>query len=138
MNSSKLLLYVALGAIFWFGAAMLVRFVGPYALTDGNPGRPMLFAATVPITIGFLAVARIAGRLEWHQLLRPLVVMTCTATFLDGIALTWFRMLYADSYEVALFGAALILWGAGMGLCFAYVLEQRGIARWTGPRQRDE
>ena len=98
MNLSKLFLYTTLGVIFWFGAAMLVRFIGPYALTENNPGRLLLFVITLPVTIGFLAAAKVAGKLEWHQLLRPMVIMTCTATFLDGIALTWFHALYASSY----------------------------------------
>lgn len=125
MNASRLRLYVFLGAIFWFGAAMLVRFIGPHALTEGNPLRLMMFVITIPITIGFLFTAKLVGKIEWHQLLRPVVVMTYTATFLDGIALTWFHTLYANSYEIAMFGGALILWGVGMGLCMAYVLEQR-------------
>ena len=125
MPASPLLKYVVLGAIFWFSAALLVRFIGPYALTEGNGLRALLFALTVPITLGFLAGAKFVGQVGWHELLRPVVVMTFTATFLDGIALTWFHALYAASYEVALFGAALILWGAGMGLALAYWLEQR-------------
>ena len=124
MNSSKLILYIFLGIIFWFGAALLVRFIGPYTLTDGNPLRFMMFVATVPITVGFLVLAKTAGQVAWNQLLRPVVIMTYTATFLDGIALTWFHQLYANSYETALFGAALILWGAGMGLCMAHLMEQ--------------
>ena len=125
MNSSRLPLYIVLGAIFWFGAALLIRFIGPYALTEGNPLRLLMFVITIPVTVGFLATAKTMGQLEWHQLLRPMVIMTYTATFLDGIALTWFHPLYAHSYEIALFGAGLILWGVGMGLCMAHLLEQR-------------
>ncbi|GAB3224153.1 hypothetical protein GCM10027423_59770 [Spirosoma arcticum] len=85
----------------------------------------MMFVITIPITIGFLFTAKRVGKFGWHQLLGPVVVMTFTATFLDGVALTWFHTLYANSYEIAMFGGALILWGVGMGLCMAYVLEQR-------------
>ena len=103
---------------------MLVRFIGPYTLTEDNPLRLMIFVVTIPITMGFLATAKVVGQVEWHQLMRPVVIMTYTATFLDGIALTWFHRLYANSYEIALSGAALILWGAGMGLCMAHLMEQ--------------
>jgi hypothetical protein len=58
-------------------------------------------------------------------MLRPVVVMTFTATWLDAIAFTWLHSLYHDSQEIALHGAALILWGAGLGLFFAYLLEQK-------------
>jgi hypothetical protein len=125
MPSAKLTLYIVLGACFWFGAAMLIRVIGPYALTAGNPLRLLMFGVAIPVSIGFMAIAKLTGQVAWHQLLRPLVVMTFTATLLDGIALTWFPTLYADTYEVALFGAALILWGVGLGLSLAYWLEQR-------------
>lgn len=117
---------------------MLVRFIGPYALTEGNPLRLMMFVITIPITIGFLFTAKLVGKIGWHQLLRPVVVMTYTATFLDGIALTWFYRLYANSYEIALFGAALILWGVGMGLCMAHILEQRQANGKTDDAVMDE
>jgi hypothetical protein len=65
------------------------------------------------------------AKLGIHELLKPVVIMTFTATFLDGIALTWFRSLYSPSFEVALFGSAFILWGVGLGLLFAYLLDIR-------------
>lgn len=123
-NSSKPIRFILLGALFWFAAAMLIRFLGPYALTDGNPLRALMFFITVPITIGFLATAKMVGRVPWSHLLRPVVIMSYTAAFLDGIALTWLREIYAKSYETALFGAALILWGVAVALCMAHVLEQ--------------
>jgi hypothetical protein len=51
--------------------------------------------------------------------------MTFTATFLDAIALTWYRQLYSESFEVALYGAAWILWGAGLGLLFSLYLDHK-------------
>jgi hypothetical protein len=44
------------------------------------------------------------------------VILTFTATICDGIALAFFRNIYSDSFDVALNGASLILWGAGMDL----------------------
>ena len=132
MRPSSPLPFILLGIIFWFSAALLVRFIGPYALTPGNPLRLVLFVVAGPITIGFLASAKRVGRMGWHQLLRPTVIMTYTATLLDGVALTWFHTLYSTSYEVALSGAALILWGAGLGLLLALLLEQRQALSQTG------
>jgi hypothetical protein len=51
--------------------------------------------------------------------------MTITATFLDGIALTWFRQIYAEAFETALYGAAWILFGAGVGLLFGCVMNNQ-------------
>ncbi|WP_020601689.1 hypothetical protein [Spirosoma spitsbergense] len=78
-----------------------------------------------PLTGAFLYVTKQTSGLPWNELLRPVVVITFTAIFLDGVALTWFRQLYSESFEVALHGAALILWGAGLGLLSAYYLDQK-------------
>jgi hypothetical protein len=79
----------------------------------------------IPLTLLSMYVMKLLCGASWQELLRPVVVMTFTATFLDGIALAWFRQLYGASLEVALLGAAWIHWGVGLGLLFAYVLERQ-------------
>ena len=51
--------------------------------------------------------------------------MTFTATTFDAVALIGFRSLYSESFEVALHGAAWILWGAGLGLMLGYYYEAK-------------
>jgi hypothetical protein len=76
-------------------------------------------------------ITALIAKLRAHELLKPVVIMTTTATILDGIALTWFRTLYSTSFEVAMYGSALILWAAGLGLLFAYYLENREKTAFT-------
>jgi hypothetical protein len=125
MKSSKLILFVVLGIIFWFNAAMIVRLLGENVFTENNPKLFLLFVLAVPLTILSLYIAKAISKCTWVELLRPVVIMTFTATFLDGIALTWFRQLYSQSYGVALHGAGLIFWAAGLGLLFAYYLDSK-------------
>jgi hypothetical protein len=125
MKNSQTVLFVALGVVFWFNAAMLIRYFGASVFTEGNPKLMLFFALAVPITLVSMYVTALIAKLRAHELLKPVVIMTTTATFLDGIALTWFRTLYSPSFEVAMYGAALILWAVGLGLLFAYFLEIR-------------
>lgn len=125
MKNSKLVLFVALGIAFWYQAAMIIKYFGDSVFSANNPKLPLFFFLAIPITIASMYITALICKLKLNELLRPVVIMTFTATFLDGIALAWFRQLYSNSFEVALNGGAWILWGAGLGLLFAYILENR-------------
>jgi hypothetical protein len=122
MKSSKLILLIILGIVFWFIAAMTVKLLGNAVFTEHNLYRLLMFAATFPISFVFIQITVKVASLKKAEILNAVVIMTITATFLDGIALTWFRQLYAESFEIALYGAAWILFGAGVGLLFGYVM----------------
>jgi hypothetical protein len=126
MKNTKIALFVTLGIIAWFNAVMIIRFLGESCLTANNPNLIWMFILAFPITALTIYLTKIISKLPYSELLRPIVIMTFTATFCDGIALVWFRQIYSDSFEIALHGAALILWGVGLGLLFAYILEIRG------------
>jgi hypothetical protein len=123
MKSSKIALFVALGIAAWFNAVLIIRFMGESCLTANNPKLIWMFLLAFPVTAITIYLTKIISKLAYSELLRPIVIMTLTATFCDGIALTWFRQIYSESFEIALHGAALILWGVGLGLLFAFILE---------------
>jgi hypothetical protein len=125
MKNNNLSLLIFLGVVFWFNAAMIIRFAGTVVFSNGNPMLWVFFMLAIPLTLLSMYVMKLLCGASWQELLRPVVVMTFTATFLDGIALAWFRQLYGASLEVALLGAAWIHWGVGLGLLFAYVLERQ-------------
>ena len=123
MSNSKTLLYIILGIIFWFVAAMIVRFGGSAIFSEGNPLLTIMFLVTFPVTAIFLWVTMKIGKLKQNELLKPIVIITAAAAAFDGIAMTWFRQLYSNSFEVAFYGSALILWGVSLGLIFSYILS---------------
>lgn len=125
MKKSNLLLFVALGTAFWIIAALIIRFAGATVFSENNPGMLLFFALAVPLTLVSMYITKLVSKLRFEELLHPVVIMTFTATTLDAIALTYFRQLYSESFEVALHGAAWILWGAGLGLFFSFCLSQR-------------
>jgi Family of unknown function (DUF5367) len=104
---------------------MIVRFLGASVFTENNPKLILLYIIAIPITLVSMAITKLIAKIDYSELLKPVVIMTFTATFLDGIALAWFRTLYSPSFEVALHGAALILWAVGLGLLFAFYLDEK-------------
>jgi hypothetical protein len=126
MKSSKIALFVALGFIAWFNAVLIIRYLGESCLTANNPNLIWMFLLAFPVTGITIYLTKLISKFAYSELLRPIVIMTFTATFCDGIALVWFKQIYSNSFVIALHGAALILWGVGLGLLFAYILEIRG------------
>ena len=120
MNAGKLIRSAALGAIYWFLAALFVRAFGPFFFTGHSPWLPVLYAASVPGTWLLVQNARWLIRLHPSEVLDAVVVMTWVAALLDGVAITYFQSLYGPSPRVVMLGAAWILWGAGWGLGVAY------------------
>jgi hypothetical protein len=123
MNNSKIILFTALGVVFWFTAAMIIRFWGSTVFSENNPMMLLFFVLAIPVTFVFMYVTTLVAKVRFDELLKPVVIMTFTATFLDAIALAWFRSLYSESFEVALHGAAWIFWGVGLGLLFSFYFE---------------
>ena len=126
MKSSRITLFVVLGIIAWFNAVMIIRFLGENCLTENNPNLKWMFLLAFPVTVLTIYLTKLISQFAYSDLLNPIVIMTFTATFCDGIALVWFRQIYSESFIIALHGAALILWGVGLGLLFAFFLEVRG------------
>lgn len=125
MEASKQLLLVVLGVVFWFAAAMFIRATGPAIFSENNPNLIIMFVLTFPISYAFILVSQKVGKLQKPEISEAVVIMTITATFLDGVALTWFRQLYAHTFDVALYGAAWILWGVGAGLFLGHLMTNR-------------
>jgi hypothetical protein len=125
MKNSKQALLIVLGVIFWFAAAIVVRLSGTAVFTENNPFLFLYFILAFPGSYGLIWITKKVAQLDTSEIFNAVVVMTYTATFLDGIALTWFGQLYGTTHEVRLYGAAWILWGVGAGLLLGKFLSGR-------------
>jgi hypothetical protein len=124
LDPGQLAKVIVLGVVFWFAAAMTVRF-GSAAGFFGPSTSMIAFAVTIPVCwLSVLLIKKIA-RLNVGQTLPGIVLGTVAATCCDGIALTWGRGLYGSDSTLIIFGAAWILWGAGLFLLFAYLDDHR-------------
>jgi hypothetical protein len=126
LSSRQFIIASVYGAVFWFIAAMFIRFGIPWGLYDRGLSNIVLFVASVPASVPFVVgVAAVAG-LRRSQYVAGMAVADLTAMLLDGIALTWAGGLYGEPGADILPGAAWLLWGVGLSLCAAFVLERRG------------
>jgi hypothetical protein len=125
LKTPMIVLFVVLGVVFWFSAAMLVRLLGADVFTPGNPSLVVLFLASFPLTFAFVWIASAVSRIPLRQMFEPTVIMTFTAMLLDGVAITWFTQLYGEAHTHVMLGAALILWGGGLGMIWAWLLAKR-------------
>lgn len=113
------------GALLWFVAAMLVRFLGPMGALDGA-ARVVTYALVIPGTVPFVMMTRTLAKLGRDQTLAGISVVTAAALLLDGIAHAWFPTIYGADPALWVKGAAVIFWGAGVGLALGHVMSGRG------------
>jgi len=125
MKVSKQLLFAFLGIVFWFSGAMIVKLLGEKVFTENNIYLILFYLLCFPLAYLFLLVIKKLGKLKNEELFRPVVIATFTAMFCDGIAVAWFRFIYSSNYEIALHGAASILWGGAAGLFIGHILTNK-------------
>lgn len=113
---------IALGVAFWFLAAMMVRFIGPFVFIEGSVTLVLTFVFSIPIAWTFFWLANILSGARGADVLPAVNILTFVALCLDGVALTWFRGLYGPTYA---YGGPWIMWGAGLILMVALLHTQR-------------
>ncbi|GAB4511542.1 MAG: hypothetical protein OHK0046_09760 [Anaerolineae bacterium] len=135
LKTPLLVLFVVLGAFFWFTAAMFVRLAGDTVFADGSTALPLLYVAAFPVLYIAIVLSSVISRVPMRDMLIPVVLMTTTALLLDGFAIAFFPDLYGATDEHVRTGAAFIMWGGGMGMAVAWVIAAR--ARVQNPQDAD-
>jgi hypothetical protein len=123
LNKKQFIISVTYGAVLWFIAAMIVRYIGPMGAFDGT-ALIVSYALVVPGTVPFILIAQKLIGLEKTQIARSVMIITTTALLLDGIALNFFAGLYGSDPAIVMAGAALIMWGAGVGLLLGLIMGE--------------
>lgn len=120
MSAAQYAIVIALGALLWFLAALLIRALQPFgALEPGNA--PLTYLLTIPGTLPFVLLIQRLARLRREQAVPAMALATATATLLDGVALRFSPALYGADTAGA---GAVILWGAGVGLMLAFAVAR--------------
>jgi hypothetical protein len=125
LTTPQIVTLALFGALLWFVAAMLVRFLAPMGALEGV-SRALTYALVIPGTVPFVLMTRAVAKLARDQTAVGIMVVTAAALLLDGIAHAWFPAIYGSDPTLWVGGAAVIFWGAGVGLVLGLVMNGRG------------
>jgi hypothetical protein len=123
LTNGQTLLLIVLGAALWGFAAMILRIVAPMGALEGS-SRAITYVLLVPITLPFVWLVRAAVKLRPDQIFTGVAVATTTALLIDGIVIAYFPDIYGSTLPQVTNCAAAILWGAGVGMVLAFILNR--------------
>ncbi len=123
LTAGQTLMLIVIGAVLWFAAAVLLRTIGPNGAFEGNR-HILLYALTIPATIPFVWLVQKLVGLADDRIAIGYSLATATALLLDGIAVAWFPSLYGSDLPQVANSAAVILWGAGVGMVLAFIMNR--------------
>jgi hypothetical protein len=122
LSKKQLLVVISLGVFFWFVFAMVIRFGNGLGIFGGAIGA-VTFLLSIPIGWFLIVGIKAMAGLAIGQIMTGLGISSATAGLCDGIALTWVPSLYGNELSEALLGAAYIIWGVGIILILAYIMD---------------
>jgi hypothetical protein len=122
LTQRQIIILALYGAVLWFIAAMLVRTIGPMGALDGY-ALLITYALVIPGTVPAIWIGRMLAKLSHDQMAIGILVVTAAALLLDGIAHAWFPALYGSDPALLVKGAAVIFWGAGVGLVLGLIMN---------------
>jgi hypothetical protein len=122
LSSKQLLIVCSLGVFFWLVFALVIRFSNGMGIFGGTIGA-VTFLLSIPIAWLLILGIKVMARLSTGQIMSGLGISSATAGLCDGIALTWMPSLYGNESSEVLLGAAYIIWGVGIILILAYVMD---------------
>lgn len=123
LNTRQVFILSGIAVLFWVAATAWIRFF-PASIVDPFQGS-IGFLTSIPICWLCVRFGRRAAGLSPEQLVPGTAVVVTVATLIDGAALRWAHLLYADSDQVCRLGAAWLLWGYGLSLGIALLMQRR-------------
>ncbi len=123
VNQNQSVSLILLGGLFWYLAALSLRYMAPYGIYEGQ-GQILMYILIIPATVPFVWLTKKIARLADNQVAIGMAVVTGTAIVLDGIALAWYPGLYATGWEEAAGAGATILWGGGVALFLGMIMNR--------------
>ncbi len=119
ISASKRNISILLGVALWFVAAMIVHFLPQ--LMDGGFGTLIMFAVSIPNAFITIWLFEKLVKPSPGELLPSITWAMLTALMLDGLGISFAPGLYAGVSSATQYGAALIMFGAGVILFLTMV-----------------
>jgi hypothetical protein len=123
LTTGQTVALMVIGAALWFLAAIILGIIAPMGALEGS-ARAITYLLVIPGTLPFVILTRMLVQLRPDQLFTGNAVVTATALLIDGIVVAWFPSVYGGALPQVTNSAAAILWGAGVGLVLAFILNK--------------
>ncbi len=124
LSAQQTAIMVISGVIVWFAAALLLHWLVPIGALDGAM-RILTYLLIIPGTLPVLLVMIRLADLSAAQVVPGFSMGTAAALLCDGIAVAWAPGLYGANPDHVRLAAAVILWGAGVGIILAFAVASR-------------
>jgi len=125
LSARQVTILSAIALLFWIVAAAWIR-VFPAAIIDPLQGS-IGFLTSIPVCWLCIRLARRVAVLSPEQLVSGTAVVVALAMLIDASVLRWAPGVYSDSEEVRRLGAAWLLWGYGISLGIALLMQYRSV-----------
>jgi hypothetical protein len=123
LNARQMSVLLGIGTALWLGAALLLNALAAAGMLAGG-ARLIVYALVVPGTLPFVLMTRWLAGLAAGQLFAGVAVVTMTALLIDGVAVAFAPWIYGETETQVLAASAAVLWGAGVGLVLAALLNR--------------
>ena len=127
LTTRQIVVLSGVAVLFWIVATAWIRFF-PTAITDPLRGG-LGFLFSIPVCWLCVRFGRRVAGLSSAQLVPGTALVVAVATLIDAAALRWAHGLYAPAAAAGdpLFrlGAAWLLWGYGLSLGIALLMQHR-------------
>ncbi len=125
LSARQVFTLAAIGVALWYGAALLLHWLAAEGLLTGQ-SRAWVYALSVPGTVPFVLMTRWLAGLAATQVFTGVALVTMTALLIDGVVVAWIPQMYGDTAAIVLACSGAVLWGAGVGLAVACLLNRAG------------
>ena len=124
LGGRQLVPAILCGIILWYAAATLLRVLEPTGIFQNDTYMVLLYLAVIPGTLPFVFIVMWVSALGRERIALGYSVATAAAMLCDGIALHFFPGLYGTTSAQLAVSGELILWGAGVGIVLACLVNR--------------
>ncbi len=123
LTSGQSILLMGIDAALRFLAAIILRIVAPMGALEGS-ARVITYALIVPGTLPFVWLTQVLAKLRHDQIAIGVAFVAATALVIDGVVVTWFRVIYSGPLPQVTNCAATILCAASVGMVLALIIRK--------------